>query len=180
MAGFLSVFDPDNTAETMLVSHRSWSLLQDYKIDTDRCVKIRRYGRPLNEIPEDFTLREYGDGYLAGGLTTDGWEKNVRVRKGTVGLQLLHHACILGVKEIHTIGFDLSSNRHWYKYPDYEAARFRTEDMFVEYKGVATQKWWLETADYLKGIEYIFERDNVTWIDHSNGLLKLKGLKCAA
>lgn len=185
LAEYLHVFDRRNTARYQLISHRSWKLLPYYGIDEARCICIQRAGYELERIPKSFSFREYGQGYLAGGISKhpEAWKKSVKVRTGTVGLQLLHHAGILGCAEVHTIGFDLlfrgDQFHHWYKHPRYEPDRFRTEAMFVDYKGVPTQLWWLETADFLAGIEPLLERDGLQWTDHSGGLLKMKGLQCA-
>jgi len=180
---FLHVFDKMNTAKVQLVSHRSWNLLHLYGIDLRKCISIRRKGYELDDIPQDYTLREYGQGFMAGGMSKcGGWQKGVKILMGTVGMQLLHLAGILGCAEVHTVGFDLTldnpKKHHWYKHPTYEADRFRTEEMFVDHKGVTTKRWWIETAQYLKSIEYLFERDGLLWRDHSNGLLKLEGLQC--
>jgi hypothetical protein len=184
LAGFMHVLDPQNTAKTMLVSHRSWNLLEIYGVDKSKCVKIRRNGYELGEIPDDFTLRDYGLGLLAGGVSQSrGWKPGVRIRTGTVGMQLLHLAGILGCAEVHTIGFDLTTKHddkhHWYEHPAYQEDRFRTRNMFTEYKGVSTQWWWLETAEYLMNVKGLFDKAGLRWVDHSDGLLRLKGLWCA-
>lgn len=178
----MDMFYRDTGKAVRLVSHRSWQLLRD----TAGCVRIRRRGYELGEFPLDFTLREYGEGYLWGWMMkkTDALHKSIRTHVGTVGVHLLHHAAILGCIEVHTIGFDLkfpgtSSLHHWYKHPPYMPDRFRTSKMFTEYKGVKTQWDWIEAAQFLKSVEPIFERDGLRWKDHSNGLLSLEGLKCA-
>lgn len=161
-----------------LVSQHSWNIIGD----TRNCIRIRIQGYELDKIPDDFTFRDYGIGYLAG------WELKQKgvgapVNVGTVALQLLHHAGILGVAEVHTIGFDLvfrnQSAHHWYDYPTYKTGRYREESMFTTYKGVETLWTWIETAQYMKEIEYMFERDGITWKDHSNGLLQIEELECA-
>ena len=182
LEGFLHVLDPENTAENLFISHRSWNLLGTYGIDERRCTAIRRAD------PGDlslFNLRAYGLGFLAGPLSEarHAWKPGVKVRLGTVGAQLLHLAGILGCAEVHTVGFDLlfadPEHHHWYQHPRYETGIFRTPQMFVEYKGAATQAWWVETARWLKEIEWIFERDGLRWVDHSGGLLAIEGLQCA-
>ena len=182
LKAFMHVLDCDNTAEFKLVNHRNFNLLALYGIDEADCISIRRTG--YSDL-DDFSWREYGDGYLNGDISDDddAWRPGVKVRKGTVGLQLLHQAGILGCREVHTIGWDLmfgSNNKHhWYEHPRYVAGRFRTEKMFIRHKGIETQVWWLETAAYLKGLEPVFERDNLLWRDHSDGLLRVEGLWCA-
>jgi hypothetical protein len=44
---------------------------------------------------------------------------------------------------------------------------------------VDTTWTWIETAQYLKEIEYLFARDGIKWRDHSDGLLQLERLECA-
>lgn len=177
---FLHVFDRENTAEFKMINHRNFNLLAHYGIDPGDCISIRREMCDL----EDFSLREYGEGFLKGDLSTDGgWRERVKVCVGTVGLQLLHLAGILGCMEVHTIGFDLmfrsKKKHHWYEHPKYVAGRFRNHTMFIIHKGVDTQGWWVETAAYLKRMQPIFERDGLEWRDHSEGLLSIEGLWCA-
>lgn len=177
----MAMFHRNALAQVKLVSHWSWHLLKD----KTNCINIRRKGYELEEIPGSFTFREYGEGFLAGGIFKhkEAWQPKVLVRAGTVGLQAIHMAGILGVSEVHTIGYDLmfkeADRHHWYQHPTYEADRFRTEKAFLNWKGISTQWAWVETAMYLKGIEYLFEWDNLLWVDHSDGLLKVEGLKCA-
>lgn len=180
---FMKIVEGPNTAHYRLISHRSWDLFNDHT----NCIRIRRTGYELTQIPDDFSLRDYGEGYL------NGWmfrhvaanQANVNYHVGTVGLHLLHHAGILGCSEVHTIGYDLmfkGETHHWYKYPPYQPDRFTNANMFVccRYGDVQVPtRWvWIETAKYLRAIEYLFERDNLEWIDHSNGLLSYEGLWC--
>jgi len=181
---FLKMLNGHNTARFKLISHWSWSLFANHY----NCIRIRRKGYELSEIPSDFTLREYGEGYLNGWMFkhTQACQEHVNFRVGTVGLHLLHHAGILGCREVHTIGYDLmfkGERHHWYDHPPYQADRFTTESMFTKRRygelTVATRWAWVETAQYLKAIEYLFERDELVWRDHSEGLLAFEGLRCA-
>lgn len=174
----MQMFHRESGAKNKLVSWRSWSLLKD----TRNCYKIRRQGYELSEIESFFSFREYGLGLLSG------WElkhkeAGATVHVGTVGAQCLHLAGILGCREVHTIGYDLmfreESRHHFYDYPVYREDKFRTPEFRQEYKGVSTQWTWIETAQWLKSIEYLFARDGLNWVDHSDGLLKLEGLRCA-
>jgi len=182
LAKFLHVLDPGNTAAHLFVSHRTWNLLGPYGIDPGRCTPIRRGYRGDLSM---FSLREYGLGFMAGPISRaeSAWKPGVKVPLGTVGAQLLHLAGILGCAEVHTVGFDLhfpdADRHHWYEHPKYAVGIFRTAQQFVTYKGLATQAWWVETAKWLKEIEWIFERDGLQWRDHSDGLLTVEGLKCA-
>lgn len=184
---FVQMLNRPNTARFRLVSHRSWNLLDDHT----NCIRIRRKGYKLSEIPPWFSFRNYDDGYLWGWMMkhTEALQRNVRTHVGTVGLHLLHHAGILGCAEIHTIGFDLmfrGNSHHWYQHPKYQPDRFSTEHMFItrRYGDETVRTRWdmLEAAQYLKAIEArgYFERDNIAWTDHSDGLLKREGLTCAA
>lgn len=173
---YMEMFNRDAGAKCKMVSHHSWRRL----LDTRNCIKIRRHEYLIDG--SDFNFREYGYGFLQGWVLQH-TEAGVPVNVGTVGTQLLHLAGILGVAEVHTIGFDLmfreDNHHHAYDYPLYEADRFRNPEAFVEYKGYKSQWVWIETAQYLKQIEPLFERDGLTWRDHSEGLLKIEGLNCA-
>ncbi len=173
---YMEMFHRDAGAKTKLVSWHSWGILRD----TSNCIRIRRQGLELDEM-SGFSFRDYGMGYLAGWLLKD-QTAGAAVHVGTVGAQCLHHAGILGCAEVHTIGYDLmfrdGSGHHAYDYPVYTVDKYRTSSMFVEYKGVRTQRVWIESAQWLKAIEPIFKRDGLRWIDHSGGLLSLMGLEC--
>lgn len=178
---FMHVFDPDNDATYQLVNWKNWPLLESYGVDFTECVAINRVPYEL----DDFTTREYGLGLLNGEMSeSEGWEASVKVRKGTVGLQLLHLAGFLGCNEIHSIGWDMhfpdKDKHHWYEHPTYIDGRFRRKEMFVTHKGLATQDWWVETAKYLKKLKPVLERDGIEWIDHSRGLLTAEGVWSAS
>jgi hypothetical protein len=167
--------------KTNFLSYLSWNLVKD----TSDCICARRWGDAeiLTRLPDNFSLRDYGQGFMSGWLLKRR-QAGAAVHVGTVGTHLLHLAGILGCAEVHTIGYDLIfrdgyKNHHWYHHPTYQVDRFRTPDMFIEHKGARTQWVWLETAQFLKEIEPLFERDSILWVDHSNGLLSIEGLKCA-
>jgi hypothetical protein len=173
-------------ARHRLVSYLSWDLIKD----TSNAVSVKRIGElgdDWNAQMARFSFREYGDGLLAGplfiypGAMTS---PRIKFRVGTVATQLLHLAGILGVKQVYTIGMDFcfrkGAKHHWYEYVDYQPDRFRTHKMFTVYEGLATQQDWLQGARWLKSIEWLFERDGLQWIDHSNGLFKVLGLQCAS
>jgi hypothetical protein len=160
---------------TRLISHRSWHLIPD----KTNAISVRRTGYEIEDIPSDFTFRDYGEGFL-GGWVLKHAEAGSPVRVGTVGLHALHMAGILGCSQVATIGFDLmfrdTERHHWYDQPIYQPDRFRKPEMFTEYKGIATQWFWVETADYLKQIYPRLQVDGIEWIDYSEGLLKVKGV----
>ena len=182
---FMRMLNAANTARFRMVSHRSWNLLKN-KMDA---VKVRRRGREIYDL-DDFSFRQYGDGYWWGWMmkNTHALKRSVQTHVGTVALQMIHHAGILGCAEVHTIGFDLmfkDNIHHWYSHPRYQPDRFSTEHMFIARRYgetvVHTRLDMLETTEYLKAFtrQGIFERDSFAWIDHSDGLLKLEGLECA-
>ena len=172
--GFMKIITTPHEAGVRLLSHRSWNL-RHLMNQSDNCISIRRWQWNGESLPESFSFRHYGEGFLTGWISRhpETWAPSVKVRVGTVAVQLLHMAGILGCSEVHTIGYDLCSKRpnadHWYGgYPKYQADRFRT------------QHFWIETAEFLDTIWCFFERDKLKWIDHSNGLLKAMGLWSAA
>ena len=171
----MEMFHHDSNAKTKLVSHWSWDLLTD----TTDCLKIRRQGYDIDELPADFTFRKYGQGYLAGWLLKHK-DAGAGVHVGTIGLQAIHHAGMLGCDEIHTIGYDLCfkdhERHHAYKYPTYKIDKFRKPAMFITYKGLPTQWVWVESAQYLKELKPYFKRDGIRWTDHSDGLLQVEGV----
>lgn len=181
--GFLQILTESHYAKFRLLSHRSWHL-RHLMNEFENCISIRRWQWAGDRLPDSFSFRDYGEGFLSGWISRkrETWAPSVKVRVGTVAVQLLHMAGILGVAEVHTIGFDLCSKKsgkdHWYKYPKYEADRFRTENMFLEYKGLKTQHFWIETVEFLKSIRAFFERDGLRWVDHSGGLLQAEGMWC--
>lgn len=176
---FMTMFHRHAGAKTKLISHWSWGLLKD----RENCISIRRMGYEYGHIPDTFSLREYGEGLMAGWVYRDSRAVRLAQRVGTVGSQLLHLAGILGCAEVHTIGFDMifleKDRHHWYGYPVYKVDYFRRPGAFIEYKGIQTQRVWVESARFLKSVEPYFERDGLKWIDHSKGLLSIEGLKCA-
>jgi hypothetical protein len=171
----VEMYHRDAGARCRLVSHHSIDLLKDHS----NCIAIRRQGYELEEMDRWFSLREYGLGLLAGWLLQHK-EAGAPVHVGTVGAQCLHLAGILGCAEVHTIGYDLvfrnNEHHHAYEYPKYKTDRFRSSQYRLQYKGVDTQWAWVETAQWLKAIEWVFERDGLMWVDHSHGLLEIEGL----
>jgi len=175
----VDMFHRQAGAKTRLVSHRSIARIAEHR---DNCIAVRRQGYEPHESKMWFSFREYGLGLLAGWLLRQK-DAGAEVHVGTVGAQCLHLAGILGCAEVHTIGYDLmfqgDGNHHAYAYPLYKQDRFRTDKYRVQYKGVDTQWAWIETAQWLKEMEWMFERDGLSWHDHSSGLLTVEGLKCA-
>ena len=177
-AQLMEMFYREAGAKIKLISHRSWHLLKD----TTNCISIRRTGYDFEDIPVDFSFREYGEGFLSGGISKhpETWQRGVKVRYGTIAIHLLHMAGILGCTNVETIGLDLcfkdENKHHAYDYPVYKVDPFRTDKMFVDYQGLKTQWIWLETADFLGKLQPLFVRDGIHWHDHSNGLLKAKGI----
>ncbi len=176
---FMEMFHRDAGAETKLVSHWSWDLLKD----KSNCISIRRTGYDRDRVPADFSYRKYGDGFMSGWVYINRKIMRLPQRVGNAGSQLLHMAGILGVSEVHTIGFDLcfkkKENHHWYQYPVYKVDHFRRAANFMLYQGLKTQRIWMEAARFMKSMEPLMKRDGLRWVDHSDGLLRALGLECA-
>lgn len=128
----------------------------------------------------DFDFRDYHDGLMNGARMQRPWLiKDLRV--GTVTLQAMHLAAILGARKIHTIGYDLCyrefSRDHWYNYPPYKVdGRFWKSDPTAEFAGWKTNWLWVDTAHYLTLVKPLLRRQGIEWFDHSNGLLATIGL----
>lgn len=173
----LRIFTSSVQAKVRLISFLSWELVAN----RENAVCIKRMGELGDDYESqfrNFSFREYGEGYLAGPLFAHPGaltKSTIKFRVGTVGTQLIHHAGILGVSQVHTIGFDLCfkdiSRHHWYKYPNYQPDTFRTQAMFTSYQDLDTQWDWVQGAKWLKGLTPLFERDQLEWVDHSDGLL---------
>jgi hypothetical protein len=166
-----------------IVNKKTYRILENQKgaIPIQRCGNLE-----IDQIfSSDFSLRRYGNGLWKGALMQrPDILGTLKLAVGTVGLQALHFAGILGVSEVHTIGFNLcfrkGEEHHFYKYPMYESSRYwKASQMFTTYRGIATMFYWIDTASYLKQVEGIFERDGLRWIDHSQGLLSVFGLRSA-
>jgi hypothetical protein len=176
---YMEMFHREAGAKIKLISHRSWNLLKD----TSNCISIRRIGYEADQVPADFSYRVYGDGFMSGWIYDNFRYMRLRQRVGNAGCQLLHMASILGCTEIFTIGFDMlfraADHHHAYDYPIYKVDRFRNPANFVKYKGQDTQEIWIACARFLATMEPYLERAGIRWVDHSDGLLKLMGLRCA-
>jgi len=175
---FMEMFYREAGAKVKLISHRSWNLLKD----TSRCISIRRWGWEADQVPEAFNYREYGEGFNSGWVFSDKRYMRLPQRVGNVGCQLIHMAAILGCDQVHTIGLDLmfkdKTRHHFYDYPKYMVDHFRNGPNFIDYLGAGTQAIWVQCAKFMKTTEPYLERDGIKWRDHSDGLLKLMGLRC--
>lgn len=170
----MDMFHRDTGAKVRMINFKNWRLMEN----TSNCIRIKRKGYPEGEWPESFSLRDYGEGFMSG-WTWSQPDKHIPQQVGTTGAQMLHLAGILGCREVHTIGFELTGTEHFYRYPQYHPDHFRRHANFVEYKGVSTQAVWLEGARFLQYMLPYFDRDGLQWFDHSGGLFKLMGMKCA-
>lgn len=125
----------------------------------------------------DFAPREYGEGLLTGSIF--GYYKlPTLLRVGTVALQAIHLACILGCSEFTTIGFDLcfkEKEEHWYEYPSVRGGIYWDERMYVNYEGLNTMWIWIETAQYAMMVDRILQANKIKWNDVSDGLLQRFG-----
>lgn len=178
---YIDIMKAFNTlgARVRMVNYKSTRFLED----TENVIPVQREGENDAEVysdPQTFNWREYGEGFLNGPVfgREECTRPSVRIRVGTVALQLMHLAGILGAAEIHTTGFDLclGNRHHWYNYPEYKPTRFYTEQMFTEYKGRMTLWLWVDTLDYLRQLLPGMERQGIRWCDHSEGLIQAEGL----
>lgn len=167
-----------------LVNKKTYKLLENH----EGALPLQRGGPQEVEkiFSNGFSLRKYGTGLWKGALMKrpDVIGK-LELPVGTVAIQALHTAGILGCSEVHTIGYDLyfpsAKAHHFYKHPVYESNYlWDAEKMFTQYKGFNTMFFWLDAALYLQQVEGIFERDGLKWVDHSRGLLQAVGLECAS
>lgn len=180
----MEIVSPCNTAKVKLISYLNWkgTPIIDSRVQAIRIKRIGELGDDYVRQLQVLSLRNYGEGFLAGpvfhytGALTN---SKIKFRVGTVAAQLLHLAGILGVREVHSIGMDFCEYGHWYDYPTYQPDRFRSSQMFTEYRGLKTQWDWVQGAQWLKSLEWIFVRDGLEWHDHSHGLLEAEGLWCA-
>jgi hypothetical protein len=127
-----------------------------------------------------FDWTKYGPG-LINGARMQRPEIIKDLRAGTIGLQALHMATMLGCTTVHTIGYDFmfkGGKDHWYAYPPYEVTRFYNDLMFTETKGVKTMWFWIDTVAFLKKCEPYLEEQGIIWKDYSKGLMTLERLKC--
>jgi len=186
----MKIISPENTAKVKMISFLNWkgSPIVDGRVKAIKIKRMGELGDNYEEQFERFSFREYGDGFLAGPLFDHPGaltSPKIQFRVGTVATQLLHLAGILGVKQVHTIGIDFcfresSQHHHWYRYTNYQPDRFRTGAMFTQYEGLNTQWDWVSGGLWLRDmVEPLMERDGLQWVDHSNGLLKSLGLRCA-
>ena len=166
-------------AKYRLVNFKSNDIIHD----KTNLINVRRFGVDDPDNPGEFSFRKYNGGLITGWIYDGEVKTIVDLRVGTVGLQAIHLAGILGASEVHTIGYDLcfrsETRHHWYLYPTYESNYCFGPEMTTEYKGLRTLYWWIDTARYLKKIEPLLKRDGIVWKDHSEGLLKVEGLECA-
>jgi hypothetical protein len=164
-------------ARVRMVNRKNKEILAD----TKDVVWIRRSHIEYQDLAE-FDFRQYGDGFMNGALMQRP-RLIQNLRAGTVGLQALHLAAILGVSKVHTIGFDLhfpEKNHHWYKYPEYvQDGHYWIGDPFTKKYGLRTTWFWYDTMMFLRSVEPYLLMAGVDWKDHSGGLLKAAGLRCA-
>jgi hypothetical protein len=163
-------------ASTRLYNHKNAALL-GANVSREGLVGVQRRGSfDADKVPPDFSFREYGSGFIKGGLMKDKQAiGNLKLPIGTVALQLLHMAGILGVRQVHTIGLDLcftpGESHHAYTYPGYMPNTYFLPANFITYKGFSTMSFWKESAEFLTAIKPCMDDVGLEWIDHSHGLL---------
>lgn len=128
----------------------------------------------------EFSVREYGLGFISGSLMKPPAElKMGPLRVGTVALQLIHLGGILGLKEIHTIGYDhrfRGDKHHWYPYPKYQPNKYWDEHMFTTHKGIPTMHFWIQSVEYMQKFRALLPKWDYQWYDHSDGLHQEMGM----
>ena len=147
-------------------------------------IAFRRGGKGAYGL--GFDVRRYGNALASGKryrryetLQTGADGKPIPHLIGTVALQCLHLAGILGLKEVHTVGLDLCwrGDHHWYNDPNYTRTNeFWNEKMFTTYEGLDTLWLFVDTAAWMPTIRDKLAASGLTWIDHSNGLLQKMGV----
>lgn len=167
----------ESKAKVRLVNRKNKSIMAE----PGGVVWTKRSHIEYKDLP-DFDFRAYGDGLMNGALMQR--PKIIKnLRAGTVGLQSLHLAGILGCAEVHTIGFDLhfpAASHHWYKYPEYvQDGHYWIGDPFTKYEGLSTTWFWYDTMNFLRAAEPYMLLAGLNWKDHSGGLLKAANLRCA-
>jgi hypothetical protein len=93
---------------------------------------------------------------------------------GTVAIQCLHFAALVGAKKIYTTGLDLcfrDSGEHWYPEVNYSHSNmWWDERMFTTYKGFRTMWWWVDSAKFLVKARKRLQVVGCEWVDLSDGL----------
>jgi len=161
-------------ANVRLVNRKNMPLMRN----RNDVIAVQRRGPfEADQVPADFSFREYGPGLIKGALMKDRKAiGNLKLPVGTVGLQAIHMAGILGCAHVHTIGFDLcfkEGNHHAFKYPQYEPNNYFLPANFTNYEGLVTMRFWVESAEYLLAIKPMMDKVGLEWTDHSDGLLAL-------
>lgn len=159
-----------------MVHHSAYKWLHN----KDNAIAVNRDGFDIekkNKL-EQFSVREYGLGFISGNMMVAPVEMGP-LRVGTVALQLIHLGGILGLKEIHTIGYDQrfrGDKHHWYPYVKYQPNKYWGEDMFTEYKGIPTMWFWIRTVEYMQKFRELLPQWDYQWFDWSNGLHQVMGM----
>lgn len=151
--------------------------------------------RPLKIRDRDPNWQDWDPFSLDAGLASGDMMRHTEAvchdhRVGTVALQAINLAMILGCRSIHTIGWDLrvipGEEHHWYPDTDYKVDNgWWTREMLTKQMGAETFWYWVETAEYMLQFENLILKPNgVRWRDHSDlspapedwGLLRRFGL----
>jgi len=129
------------------------------------------------EAHPGFLLKDYGLGLIMGHF-----DHALKEWPTSTSLQAFHLACVLGCRNVHTVGIELSVGpdqpHHWYRnqpighcVPGYEvpaASRLR------EFHGVQTTEVWISLARWWRNkIRPMCDQEGIRWIEHSGGLWDL-------
>jgi hypothetical protein len=165
----------DNRPQYRLISWKRFHFLEDQT----NAIKVRR-GGPVFTDGGKWSIRTYRDGLATGPPMRAVEHVKVPTLTGTVAVQALHLAGILGLTAVHTIGLDLcwkNGEHHWHPYPPITADNlYWKPSMLTQYKGLDTMHWWIESAEYLAQLKAKMHKEKLIWHDHSNGLLQAMGV----
>lgn len=148
----------------------NWKIINQYPKDMT-FIKSNR-----NSFDGDFSFREYEfngtEGLMTGPMTTD------KLAAGTVILQSMHLACIMGAKNIYLSGVDFIFSKeydHYYKDKLYRDIKrdWQTPIITVTHKGkeYQTLQYFKESADYVNDMIVKLREQNISVHSFSEGLL---------
>jgi hypothetical protein len=148
----------------------NWKIIKKYPNDMN-FIKSNR-----NSFDGDYDIREYQhnntEGLLIGPMTSD------NLSAGTVILQSMHLACIMGAKNIYLSGADYVFSKefdHYYKDKMYRDIKrdWQTPIITVSHNGeeYQTLRYFKESADFLNSFIVDLKKHDVGVHSFSNGLL---------
>lgn len=148
----------------------NWKIIDKYPKDMNFIKSTR------NSFDGNYNIREYEysntEGLLTGPITQD------KIAAGTVVLQSMHLACIMGAKNIYLIGADyVFSDKfdHYYKDKMYRDIKrdWQTKVITISHNGkkYQTLRYFKDSADFLNKFIDELKTQEVSVYSFSNGLL---------